>query len=118
MKIIKPSIRPVKEYDGDQILLELDSAARLCYKSEGKINYNNLGNVIRSCIKNGHTSVLEHVSLSFNVILDNGILREWTRHRIASYSVESTRYCDYSSKGGIKSLRYNRRGIQISLIWR
>lgn len=102
MKIIRPSIRPVKEYDGDQILLELDSAARLCYKSEGKINYNNLGNVIRSCIKNGHTSVLEHVSLSFNVVLDNGILREWTRHRIASYSVESTRYCDYSSKGGIK----------------
>jgi len=102
MKIITPSIRPVKEYDGDQILLELDSAARLCYKSEGKINYNNLGNVIRSCIKNGHTSVLEHVSLSFNVVLDNGILREWTRHRIASYSVESTRYCDYSSKGGIK----------------
>ena len=102
MKIIKPSIRPVKDYDGDQILLELDSAARLCYKSEGKINYNNLGNVIRSCIKNGHTSVLEHVSLSFNVVLDNGILREWTRHRIASYSVESTRYCDYSSKGGIK----------------
>ena len=102
MKIITPSIRPVKDYDGDQILLELDSAARLCYKSEGKINYNNLGNVIRSCIKNGHTSVLEHVSLSFNVVLDNGILREWTRHRIASYSVESTRYCDYSSKGGIK----------------
>ena len=99
MKIITPSIRPVKEYDGDQILLELDSAARLCYKSEGKINYNNLGNVIRSCIKNGHTSVLEHVSLSFNVVLDNGILREWTRHRIASYSVESTRYCNYTKEG-------------------
>lgn len=101
MKIIHPSIRPVKAYDGDALLLELDSAARLCYKSEGKINYNNLGNVIASCIKNGHTSVLEHVSLSFNVILDNGILREWTRHRIASYSVESTRYCDYS-KDGVK----------------
>lgn len=105
MKIIRPSIRPVKAYDGDALLLELDSAARLCYKSEGKINYNNLGNVIASCIKNGHTSVLEHVSLSFNVILDNGILREWTRHRIASYSVESTRYCDYSKKDGVKFIQ-------------
>lgn len=102
MEIVKPSFRLVSEIDGDELLLELDSAARVCYKSEDKLTYDNLGNVINLCINSGHDSVLEHVKLSFNVILDNGILREWTRHRIASYSVESTRYCDYSKNGSIK----------------
>lgn len=104
MKIISPSIRPVHEIDGIKILAELDSAARTCYKSEGKMTPENLGNVVRNCIKSGHTSVLEHVQLSFIVTLDNGILREWTRHRIASYSVESTRYCNYSD-GGMKFIK-------------
>lgn len=101
MEIIMPSIRPVHEIDGLKILAELDSAARTCYKSEGKMTPENLGKVVRNCIKSGHTSVLEHVQLSFIVTLDNGILREWTRHRIASYSVESTRYCNYGG-GGMK----------------
>jgi len=43
-----------------------------------------------------HESVLEHISLSVRFVTDNGILRELTRHRIASFSVESTRYCNYS----------------------
>lgn len=30
-----------------------------------------------------------------HVYMDNGVLREWTRHRM-SYSVESTRYCNYT----------------------
>lgn len=30
------------------------------------------------------------------IITDNGVLREFTRHRVFSFAVESTRYCNYS----------------------
>lgn len=102
MEIIKPKIKLYTPINGVSELFKLETAARLCYKSEGKLNENNLGNVLKGCIANGHTSVLEGSSLTFNVVMDNGILREWTRHRIASYSIESTRYVDYGKGNGIK----------------
>lgn len=41
------------------------------------------------------------------VYMDNGVLREWTRHRM-SYSVESTRYCDYTrDKFGQGSIEFH-----------
>lgn len=99
MEIIKPSIRPVRHINSHEILVELETAARKCYKSEDKLTAENAGNVLGQCITSGHDSVIEHIQLSFDVVLDNGILREWTRHRIASYSVESTRYCNYGKRG-------------------
>lgn len=99
MEIIKPSIRPLRAIDGAAILVELETAARKCYKSEDKLTAGNAGKVLKQCITAGHESIIEHIQLSFDVTLDNGILREWTRHRIGSYSVESTRYCDYGKKG-------------------
>jgi thymidylate synthase (FAD) len=51
---------------------------------------------IQKIIKSGHHSVLEHSSASLKIITDNGIMREITRHRLFSYSIESTRYCNYS----------------------
>ena len=48
-------------------------------------------------LKRGHLSVLEHVSLTARIVCDRGVTHEIVRHRIASYSQESTRYCNYSS---------------------
>lgn len=36
-------------------------------------------------------------------VTDQGILREFTRHRVFSFAVESTRYCNYSKKGKFNS---------------
>jgi thymidylate synthase (FAD) len=44
---------------------------------------------------NGHESVLEHPSASFSLVTDRGITHEAVRHRIASFSQESTRYVNY-----------------------
>lgn len=97
MEVIDPSIQMVYPIDGNKILASVEYAARTCYRSE--ITPDSFGNVTRSCIKRGHTSVLEHESLSFIFTIDNGIMRELTRHRIGSYSIESTRYCNYGKKG-------------------
>lgn len=39
-------------------------------------------------------------------ITDQGILREFTRHRVFSFSVESTRYCNYSRSKFNKEITY------------
>lgn len=50
---------------------------------------------VRRCVANGHTSVLEHASATFRIEgVSRACLAQLTRHRIASYSVESQRYCE------------------------
>lgn len=55
---------------------------------------------VRGIIKRGHESVLEHASATFLLVTDRGMTHELVRHRVASYSQESTRFCDYGNKGG------------------
>jgi len=52
---------------------------------------------VKMILANGHESTLEHVSAGFKIITDRGVTHELVRHRIASFSQESTRYCDYSN---------------------
>lgn len=48
-------------------------------------------------IQSGHESVLEHVSFTFRITdVSRAFLAQITRHRIASFSVESQRYCKYT----------------------
>ena len=97
MKIIEPSIEVLDNLDGQAILKKLERIGRTCYKSESNITDDSAERFIKNIIKNGHESVLEHVSISVRVICDRGVSHEIVRHRIASYSQESTRYCNYSN---------------------
>lgn len=53
---------------------------------------------VQNIIKRGHESVLEHEKISVRIICDRGVTHEIVRHRLASYSQESTRYCNYASE--------------------
>lgn len=96
MKIIKPSIEILDDLNPEEILKKLELCGRVCYKSENKITDESAVKFISNIIKQGHESVLEHVSFSVRFICDRGVTHEMVRHRIASYSQESTRYCNYS----------------------
>lgn len=85
----------------DNPLNAIEMAARNCYQSE--INPDKTDGFIRGLIKRGHWSPMEHVTITFELITDRGVLAEITRHRLASYSVESTRYVNY--KEGIDVIR-------------
>jgi thymidylate synthase (FAD) len=74
----------------------IERAGRVCYKSEGNIKEGSSNSFIRSLIKRGHESVLEHASATYMFTTDRGVTHELVRHRIASFSQESTRYCNYS----------------------
>jgi len=99
MDIIKPSHEILDDIDGIQILKKLELAGRTAYKSESKITDDSAYRFIRSLIDRGHESVLEHVSISVKFICDRGVTHELVRHRIVSYTQESTRYCNYSDMG-------------------
>lgn len=77
----------------------IERAARNCYKSEEKGDKAG-GRLVRSCIRRGHESVIEHVSFTFYA---EGISRacshQLVRHRMASYSQESQRYTDPTKHG-------------------
>lgn len=96
MKIIPASYEILTPIDGADILHRIEAAGRVCYKSEDTITDGSAERFVANVIKRGHESVIEHVSLSVKFIVDRGVSHEIVRHRIASYSQESTRYCNYS----------------------
>lgn len=96
IKVIAPSFEILDCPDGMVLLQKIELAGRVCYKSEAKITPDSAIDFVRHVLKNGHESVLEHEKISVRVICDRGVSHEIVRHRIASYSQESTRYCNYA----------------------
>ena len=96
MKIINASYHIETPIDSKQILKQIEKAGRTCYKSEDRITEESAKVFVRKLIERGHESVLEHESITVRFICDRGISHEIVRHRLASYSQESTRYCNYS----------------------
>ena len=96
MKEIRPSFEIMDDIDGAKILQKLERCGRVCYKSEDKITEGSAEKFIGMILKSGHESVLEHEKLTVKFVCDRGVTHEIVRHRIASYSQESTRYCNYS----------------------
>lgn len=80
--------------DEPSILLKLEYCGRTCYKSEPQTGTSS-ADFVRKLITRGHESVLEHVNITVRFICDRGVSHELVRHRLAAYSQESTRYCDY-----------------------
>ena len=97
MKIINASYKIETPFDGAEILKRIEKAGRTCYKSEDRITNESAKSFVRMLIERGHESVLEHESITVRFICDRGISHEIVRHRLASYSQESTRYCNYSN---------------------
>jgi len=97
MKIIKAGYEILDELDGQGILKKIEKCGRVCYKSEDKITDESAERFVQNIIKRGHESVLEHFSFTVKFVCDRGISHEIVRHRLASYSQESSRYCNYSS---------------------
>ena len=95
MKIVEPSVSLLRATDDPEKLIEL--AGRTCYNSLDKITDDSHVQFIKSIMKRGHHSVLEHASATFGIVCDRGVMAEFTRHRHASFSVQSTRYCDFTS---------------------
>ena len=98
MKIISPSYEIMGNVNSNEILKNIETCGRVCYKSETFMTNESAEPFIRRIIKSGHESVIEHEKITVKIVCDRGVTHEIVRHRIASYSQESTRYCNYSKE--------------------
>jgi len=96
MKIIAPSHKILYMSDGESILKQIELAGRTCYKSEDRITPDSAKGFVKRILDSGHHSVIEHINITVRFICDRGVTHELVRHRLASYSQESTRYANYS----------------------
>ena len=76
----------------------IEKAGRTCYKSEDKIDLGSAKKFVQMIVKRGHETVIEHVNASVKFITNRGVTHELVRHRLCSFSQESTRYVCYDGQ--------------------
>jgi thymidylate synthase (FAD) len=96
MKLVKPSYEILSDLNTEYLLKLIELAGRTCYKSEDKMTEESAKAFIKMILGRHHESVIEHASMTVKFIIDRGVSHEIVRHRLASFSQESTRYCNYS----------------------
>jgi len=101
MEIVVPSFEILdRDRLGAQVLKKLELCGRVSYKSESRIADGTDRKFIEMLKSKGDWSVLEHEIVSVRIVCDRGVTHELVRHRLASYTQESTRFCRY--KDGIR----------------
>ncbi|KAF5080418.1 Flavin-dependent thymidylate synthase [anaerobic digester metagenome] len=118
MILTKQKYEIISPIDGEEILKQIELAARTCYKSEGKIEYEDM--LLKSEYRENAIPVKDFIAKSARILIpkliarkheamlefggmitvkfttNRGVSHELVRHRIASFAQESTRYCDYN----------------------
>jgi thymidylate synthase (FAD) len=101
MKLIDTSFELIRPIADDEWITEakiIERAARTCYRSDDRITDDSYDKMIRFLIRKGHMSPIEHGYATIRLTVSRAIQQELTRHRLASYSVESTRYVNYGNR--------------------
>lgn len=98
MKIVKPYAVVIDPEFVSTALLRIENAARVSHRSEDESGLNTEKFIRAVVLQHGDWSVVEHVSVSVEMLVDRGITHEVVRHRIASYTQESTRFVNYAKK--------------------
>jgi len=99
MKFILPSYKIIStEFNRDDVIERVASAARTCYQSEPKSAYADL-ELMNKLIKLGHEAMIEFAP-DLHVVFTTcrGVTHELVRHRLTSFAQESTRYVKYGKE--------------------
>ncbi len=90
---------PFNERDGVLLLKKIEWAARISHRSEDAQTADSWDRFIRAVVlQHGDWSVVEHASLSVDMLVDRGITHEVVRHRLFGFTQESTRFVNYEKK--------------------
>lgn len=118
MKIKKAKYEILSDIDENKILKFIERAGRICYKSEEHITDESALKFVANIIAREHESVLEHEKISVLFTFDRGVSHEIVRHRLCSFSQESSRYINYTkeNKGGEISVIDIRRHLKNPIV--
>jgi thymidylate synthase (FAD) len=97
MKIVQAQVTPITPLNGPAVLKRIEEIARTCYRSEDKITEDgeSAKKIVRALSQAGHGAMLEHAAISMRYLSNIAAYKDLTRHRMASYAIESTRWCSY-----------------------
>lgn len=85
--------------DGIALLRKIEWAARVSHRSEDAQKADSYERFIRTVVlDHGDWSVVEHATVSVDMLVDRGVTHELVRHRLFSYTQESTRFVNYDKK--------------------
>lgn len=101
LQIVKPSTEfTTLNYFPDffeKALLLIEECGRVSHKSEDRIEEGSAEPFVRKiAIKFGHETILEHMQFTVCFKISRAASHQLVRHRIAQFTQESQRYCDYS----------------------
>jgi thymidylate synthase (FAD) len=85
--------------DGVDMLRRVEWCARISHRSEEDQKEESWQRFLTSVVlQRADWSVTEHASVSVDFLVDRGITHELVRHRLFSYTQESTRFVNYEKK--------------------
>lgn len=84
---------------GVALLRKIEWCGRISHRSEEAQSADSWERFIRAVVLgHGDWSIVEHASVTVDALVDRGITHEWVRHRLFSYTQESTRFVNYEKK--------------------
>lgn len=90
---------------GKDMMKRIEYAGRNCYASQDKITEDSYSKFISNLLKRHHESPFEFADLTFDITTSRAVLAEITRHRLASFCVESQRYIQEAKTGDITFIK-------------
>lgn len=102
MNIVEPYARlmdlPDRE-SGIKLLRKIEWCARISHRAEDAQTPDSWDRFVRAVVlDHGDWSVVEHASATVDMLVDRGITHEVVRHRLFSFTQESTRFVNYEKK--------------------
>lgn len=108
MKIIEQSVKilsPSSREEAVKSLKLVEYAGRNCYRSHDKITDDSYVRFNANLMERGHHSPLEFAHATFEIVTSRDVMAEITRHRMASFAIQSQRYVLDNKEGEINFIR-------------
>ena len=124
MKIIEPSFEvrtaagPLTPAAGIEMLRWIEWNARISHRSEDAQTDDSWRRFIQAVvIQHGDWSVTEHAAVTVVFRVDRGVTHELVRHRLFSFTQESTRFVNYKKVGEIDVIRPEGMKAEYESVW-
>jgi thymidylate synthase (FAD) len=102
LNIVQPyaTLMDVPDRDaGVRLIRKIEWVARISHRSEDTQTDESWDRFVRAVVVgHGDWSVVEHASASVDMLVDRGVTHEIVRHRLFSFTQESTRFVNYEKK--------------------